>query len=184
MIQKKKRTRVKNRDKSRDYVDGPTLHKNLLEWYESGANDPTPPLIIVKAITQIIHRLGTSGQFSGYSFLEEMKGDALVACYAALHGKKYNPYIENPNPFAYFTQIAWNAFINVINNEKKQSYIKHKSLMHHQQDMQLQGEDIEGASYENLDHDLIDKFEKKKIAKKPKKKKDDLGEFMEKENDE
>ena len=32
------------------------------------------------------------------------------------------------NPFAYFTQIAWNAFIRRIHKEKKQTYIKHKNF--------------------------------------------------------
>ena len=43
-------------------------------------------------------------------------------------------YIDNfdpsksQNPFAYFTQIAWNACVRRILKEKKQTYIKHKNF--------------------------------------------------------
>ena len=37
-------------------------------------------------------------------------------------------YCKTNNPFAYFTQIAWNAFIRRIHKEKKQTYIKHKNF--------------------------------------------------------
>ena len=38
----------------------------------------------------------------------------------------YNPE-KSTNPFAYFTRIIWNAFIQRIKKEKKETYIKYKS---------------------------------------------------------
>lgn len=182
MIEKKKRVRLKNRDKSRDYVDGPTLQKHLLEWYESGKEEI--PRLIVDAILQVINRLGTSGKFNGYSYLEEMKGDATIACIAALNLKKYDPY-KYDNPFAYFTQISWNAFINVINIEHKQSYLKHKSLEAHFQTMALAGESLhEVSATDGLDNDLIEKFENKQKQKKKKQSiEKDIDQFMENDNE-
>jgi len=173
MLVKKTRKRLKNRDKSRDYVDGPTLQKNLVDWYESGEKEA--PMIVYNALLQIINRLASSGKFSGYSYIDEMKEDATVAVLAALMHKKYKINHENPNPFAYFTQIAFNAFINVINIEKKQSYLKHKSLLIHQHESYMNNEQTN--KYDDiLDYDLIEKFEKKK-EKKPKKVKNELANF-------
>lgn len=41
--------------------------------------------------------------------------------------KNFDPE-KSKNPFAYFTQIIYYAFIRRIQKEKKQTYIKHKSL--------------------------------------------------------
>jgi DNA-directed RNA polymerase specialized sigma24 family protein len=54
-----------------------------------------------------------------------MISDGIIDCIAAVDN--FNPDRTN-NPFAYFTQIAWNAFIRRIHKEKKQTYIKHKNF--------------------------------------------------------
>jgi len=162
----KKRQRLKNRDKSRDYVDGPTFQKNLIEWYESGKEEI--PITIVNAVMQIINRLATKGIFNGYSFLEEMKGDAIIVCISALNNKKYDPY-RYDNPFAYFTRVAWNAFINQINIEQKEAYLKQKSLVNHYQDVLIHGSTNDSSEYSPIDNnesDLIERFERKQRDKK------------------
>lgn len=148
-----------------NYVDGKTLHNQLVTWYNSGSNTGDIPDLIVLAVMQICERLGTSRNFRGYSYIDEMIGAALVSCTVALKQKKYNPD-KGENPFAYFTQIAYNEFIRVINEEKKHSYIKHKSLEHHQTSAMLAGEPMEAATMDDSGriNDLMDKFEKKKVA--------------------
>jgi DNA-directed RNA polymerase specialized sigma24 family protein len=47
-----------------------------------------------------------------------MIGDALIKMYSALSRKKYN-FDTEANPFAYFTTIAFNAFINRIKKEER-----------------------------------------------------------------
>jgi hypothetical protein len=166
---KKKRTRIKNRDQSRDYVNGPTLQKNLVEWYNSG--EEKIPDIIVLAIFQIVERLGTKGCFNGYSYLDDMKGDALEKCIAALNKKQYKAF-EYDNPFAYFSQIANNAFVNMINIESRQSYLKQKSLVNHNHnEMMMTGQAVSQANEDFVDNDIISKFESKIKRKKEKKKK-------------
>jgi len=54
-----------------------------------------------------------------------MIGDAIENCLRYLHN--FNPDKSN-NPFAYFTQIMYYAFLRRIEKEKKQSYIKYKSM--------------------------------------------------------
>ena len=150
----------------RDYVSGPQLHQALVEWYTS---DPEmkvhePPKLAVNAIIQICDRLATRNNFSGYTYLDEMVAEAKLACISALIKRKYNPE-KSENPFAYFTMIAWNAFIQVIKDEHKETYIKHKELESHIITSSLRGEviDIETDDSGRLDS-LVDKFEGKKNA--------------------
>ena len=53
------------------------------------------------------------------------RSDGIMDCISAVDN--FDPDKTN-NPFAYFTQIAWNAFLRRIQKEKKQTYIKHKNF--------------------------------------------------------
>lgn len=145
-----------------NYVDGKTLHNELTLWYKTDNTDVIPDKIVY-AIIQICERLATSRNFRGYTYNDEMIGAAIVSCVAALKEKKYNPEKGN-NPFAYFTQIAWNEFIRIITEEKKHSYIKHKSLENHQMESMLMGEVVEAPNNDESGRieGLVDKFEGKK----------------------
>ncbi|PCJ96684.1 MAG: hypothetical protein COA52_01405 [Hyphomicrobiales bacterium] len=99
-----------------------------------------------------------------------MKGDATIACINALNKKKYNINVEVPNPFAYFSQIAWNAFINVINIEAEQRYFKYKSLRNHNHDARVAGQTFTESSQADMDTSFVDDFEGKKKEKKKKQK--------------
>ena len=74
-----------------------------------------------KYILQIVNGLSHRPNFNGYTYLEDMKSDAHVAIIKGL--RNFNLEKSN-NPFAYITQIAWNAFIAFIGNEKKKSKTK------------------------------------------------------------
>ena len=138
------------------------MHEAIVKWYTDDPENLTePPPLIVDAIIQICDRLSTRGNFSGYTYLDEMISEGKLSCIAALMRRKYNPEKSN-NPFAYFTMIAWNAFIQVIKNEHKEVYIKHKELEAHVINSALQGENIELEVDESgrLDK-LIERFEGK-----------------------
>ena len=118
--------RVKN------YINNKTLyasmiqHRNLLENAIKN-NTPKPQLsnYIGQSILLICNNLAKKPNFSGYTYKQEMISDGIIDCIAA--ADNFNPEKTN-NPFAYFTQIAWNAFIRRIHKEKKQTYIKHKNF--------------------------------------------------------
>ena len=80
---------------------------------------------------------------------------------------------KSKNPFAYFTQIIWYAFLRRIEKEKKQTYVKYKSLENLVIDNSLLED--EDTTYANFDitnekmKPIIDKFEKKAPKKKVKK---------------
>jgi DNA-directed RNA polymerase specialized sigma24 family protein len=104
-----------------------------------------------------------------------MIGDAIENCLRYLHN--FNPEKTN-NPFAYFTQIVYNAFLRRIEKEKKQLYIKHKSfensiVMNTLVDMAPEDRSQFAAVYINVNEklgELVEKFEAKNpVAPKPKK---------------
>jgi hypothetical protein len=101
-------------------------HKNKLKLAtEEGKEAPRVSNYIGESILLICNNLGKKPNFSGYTYIEEMKFDGVVDCLAAVNN--FDPD-RTSNPFAYFTQIAWNAFIRRIQKEKKQTYIKHKNF--------------------------------------------------------
>jgi DNA-directed RNA polymerase specialized sigma24 family protein len=68
--------------------------------------------------------LAKKPNFSNYTYKDEFISDAIIDCLSAVENFDAN---KTNNPFAYFTQIAWNAFVRRIHKEHKQTYIKHKN---------------------------------------------------------
>jgi hypothetical protein len=105
----------------------------------------TKPLVtnyIGNCFLKIANHLSYRPNFINYTFRDDMISDGIENCLQYLDN--FNPAKSN-NPFAYFTQIIYYAFIRRIQKEKKQVTIKHKMLMDSNfDDMTLQpGEDKE-----------------------------------------
>lgn len=120
--------RVKN------YINNKTLYESLIEYKAklreaevAGTTPPQVPNYIGEALDLICNNLVKKGNFSGYTlqWKQEMVSDGLIDCISAVDNFKPE---KTDNPFAYFTMIAWNAFIRRITKEKKQTYIKHKNF--------------------------------------------------------
>ncbi len=80
---------------------------------------------LVYMIIMLVDQYAKSGNWVGYTYLEDMKGSALVhLCDVAL---KFEESKSN-NVFSYFTQIASNKFKATLNLEKIQSKIKSQML--------------------------------------------------------
>lgn len=115
-----------------NYINNKTLYqamidhrKGLTEAEEKGIQKPQVSRYIGESIILICNNLAKKPNFSGYTYKQEMISDGIMDCIAAVDN--FNPDKTN-NPFAYFTQIAWNAFLRRIHKEKKQTYIKHKNF--------------------------------------------------------
>jgi hypothetical protein len=91
---------------------------------------------------KIANHLSFRPNFINYTFRDDMISDGIENCLQYLDN--FDPDKSN-NPFAYFTQIIYYAFIRRIQKEKKQVTIKHKMLLDSNfDDMALQpGEDRE-----------------------------------------
>jgi DNA-directed RNA polymerase specialized sigma24 family protein len=167
--------------KPRNYVNNKDLLDALIQYQKDcteaeDAGDPRPrvPDYIGTCIYQIATRLATKPNFSGYSYKEDMISDGIENC--LLYINNFNPE-KSQNPFAYFTQIIWYAFLRRIQKEKKQMYIKFKSSQH----MIAAGETYTGG--EDLDlqlnitadymNDFVKDFETKLEKDKAKKKGND-----------
>jgi DNA-directed RNA polymerase specialized sigma24 family protein len=97
---------------------------DLKEAVSNGKDKPIVPKYIGESILLICNNLAKKPNFSGYTYKMDMVSDGVMDCISAVDN--FDPDKTN-NPFAYFTQIAWNAFLRRIQKEKKQTYIKHKN---------------------------------------------------------
>jgi len=128
-----------------------------VEAEDCGDSKPQIPDYIGECIYQISNRLASKPNFSGYSYKDEMISDGLENAIQAIGN--FNPE-KSSNPFAYFTQIIWYAFLRRIDKEKKQLYIKHKvtenSVM---SGTAVEGTDDEGSpTYIDLDNEYMTNF--------------------------
>ena len=98
--------------------------KNIKDAAEQGKDKPTIPNYVGHCILLIANRLSLKPNFVNYSYREEMISDGIENCIS--YFDNFDPE-KSTNPFAYFTQIIYFAFLRRIQREKKQLYIKHKS---------------------------------------------------------
>jgi DNA-directed RNA polymerase specialized sigma subunit len=117
----KKKNYVNNKDLFQALVN---YRKLCLEAEESGDPKPRVPDYIGRCFLLIATRLATKPNFSGYTYKQDMISDGVENCLQYMHN--FDPS-KSENPFAYFTQYIWNAFLRRIQKEKKQMYIRFKS---------------------------------------------------------
>lgn len=123
MIKKKQRAH---------YVDNKRLYGEMIHFINScraaaleEERRPKIPEYIGECIFKIATKLATKPNFSSYTYKDEMISDGIEVCIRYLHN--FDPE-KSSNPFAYFTQIIYYAFLQRIQKEKKQAYIKAKSF--------------------------------------------------------
>ena len=182
--------------KKQHYVDNEKFLVVMSDYREEHLrakdNDTELPIIpdyAGECFLKIAERLSHRPNFINYAFREEMVSDGIENC--VMYASNFNPE-KSTNPFAYFTQIIYFAFLRRIEKEKKQLYIKYKtmdefSMLEDYSDMgdMETGEKASiaaGASPMTVDkrkniYDFIHAFEEKKRKKKKVKtvpKKDDI----------
>lgn len=84
---------------------------------------PRIPNYIGECFLKIATHLSYKPNFVNYMFREEMISDGIENCVQYIDN--FDP-VKSKNPFAYFTQIIWYAFLRRIQKEKKQLDIKAK----------------------------------------------------------
>lgn len=154
--------------------------KNVQKAVEEGTQKPQIPNYIGDCILKIANHLAYKPNFINYSYKDDMILDGIENCIQYLDN--FNPD-KSSNPFAYFTQIIYFAFLRRITKEKKQSYIKGKLI----QDMPFEAFELQegdDGEYHNQylefmqQHGTFDEtFMERKAAKK-KKKQPNLDEFI------
>lgn len=90
-----------------------------------GRPPPAVPNEIGKIIMQIANNLSNRHNFKGYTFKDEMISDGILNAVQAIDC--FDPE-KSSNPFAYFTQIIFWAFVRRIEIEKKEQNIRDKMM--------------------------------------------------------
>jgi len=177
------------------YVDNKKLYQIILQYREDikqadvlGHVKPDIPNYVGHCILLIASRLSLKPNFVNYSYREEMISDGIENCIS--YFDNFDPKKSN-NPFAYFTQIIYFAFLRRIQKEKKQMYIKHKTLENsmlfnalidqHENDDNEFTPSVVDLDNDNM-FDFIRTFEDN-LDKKRIKRKQGLEKFFEEEND-
>ena len=161
--------------------------KRCKEAAKNNKDDPPIPNYVGECFLKIAEHLSRKPNFVSYSFRDEMIADGIENC--IMYFRNFDP-TKSSNPFAYFTQIIYYAFLRRISKEKKHSYIKNKLI----QDMPFEAFDLqeqdEDGHYHNAYLDFMqsnnnfdDSFIQKKKAK-VKKNQQTLDEFIGDGNDE
>lgn len=150
----------KNYVNNKEFYDAMVVYKkSVREAEESGDKEPPIPNYIGECIYQIANRLSYKPNFVNYSYRDEMVADGLENAIMAINN--FDPE-KSTNPFAYFTQIIYYAFLRRIQKEKKQLYVKHKVMGNSviYDNMVERGDNSsEGnAMYVDLDNDYMKDF--------------------------
>lgn len=117
--------------KNNHYIDNKKFLNELIEYKikvkeaeSTGKDKPPIPNYIGECFLKIAKNLSHKPNFINYTYRDEMISDGIENC--LMYFENFDPE-KSDNPFAYFTQIIYYAFLRRIFKEKKQLYIKYKA---------------------------------------------------------
>ena len=140
---------MNNKQKKEHYVNNKEFLEAMKVYkkaVDKAAKQKKPKPLVTDYIggcfLKIANHLSYRPNFINYTYKDDMISDGIENCLQYLDN--FNPE-KSSNPFAYFTQIIYYAFIRRIQKEKKQVTIKNKLITDsNYDDMTLQpGEDKE-----------------------------------------
>lgn len=165
---------VKNKKNNVHYVDNSLFLEKITEYREKvlaakaepdydRSKKPRVPNYLGECFLKIANHLAYKSNFINYTYREEMILDGIENCITYIDN--FDP-AKSKNPFAYFTQITYYAFLRRIAKEKKQQAAKYRYIRNldvHD----LITQDHDGGDYGNefIDYlkktiDLVDDYEK------------------------
>ena len=169
-----------NKKKTEHYVDNKVFleemkkySKKVLSARKRNRKDPPINDYIGECFLKIANHLSYRPNFINYTYKEDMISDGIENCLTYV--ANFDPEKSN-NPFAYFTQIIYYAFIRRIQKEKKQTTIKQKLILKSGLD-EIVRQEGDNEEYQNSYADflrknmIIEQETEKKEKPKPKKKK-------------
>lgn len=129
---KEKPVSSNKRQKRDHYIDNERFFREIKEWKKvvneaEATGEPEPPVTsyIGECFLKIAEQLSSKPNFAHYAYRDEMICDAVENC--VVYAANFDPD-KSSNPFSYFTQIIYYAFLRRIQREKKQSFIKYKMV--------------------------------------------------------
>ena len=122
---------IKNKKQKPHYVDNKKFLEAMVEWRETWPNELKetikPPVsnYVGECFLKIATHLSYRPNFINYTYRDEMISDGIENCLQ--YAQNFNPE-KSSNPFAYFTQIIYYAFLRRIQKEKKQTHVRNKII--------------------------------------------------------
>ena len=168
---------AQTKKKSEHYVNNKEFLAAMVEYKKlvdkakkEGKKNPRVPDYVGECFLKIANHLSYRPNFINYTFRDDMISDGIENCLQYLNN--FNPKTSN-NPFAYFTQIIYYAFLRRIAKEKKQSHVRNKMIERDAYDsfITMEGDDsyyyVEGIDTKLfLPEDDVYKPKKKESTKK------------------
>lgn len=111
---------IKNEDFIEKLVERQAINR---ERVEQGLELIIVSKYLAERMFMLSDALSKRHNFIGYSFREDMVSDAVVDCIKYIDKWTLD---KGDNPFAYFNQICFYAFLRYIQSEKKQAYVKYR----------------------------------------------------------
>jgi len=90
----------------------------------------------------LVNKIGSRGNFCEYSYVDEMKGDALLMLITKWEQFDVDKYDK---PFQYYTSFVWNAFRQQMKKFKNQQKIRDRMIMDAGRDASLNFMDSENT---------------------------------------
>jgi DNA-directed RNA polymerase specialized sigma24 family protein len=140
-------TKLEKKKTRAHYIDNKEFLKQISEYRltvlaakEKGVDKPPVTGYLGECFIKIANHLAYKSNFINYTFRDEMILDGIENCLTYIDN--FDP-AKSSNPFAYFTQITYYAFLRRIQKEKRQMDTKMKYL----QSVDLEGliADAEGS---------------------------------------
>jgi hypothetical protein len=152
-----------DKQKKPHYVNNKEFLQAMIDWkasvLEAEANDESRPQVtnyIGECFLKIANHLSYRPNFINYTYREEMISDGIENCLQYIDN--FDPE-KSKNPFAYFTQIIYFAFVRRITREKKQSKIKNKLLkLSNIEDMIITQDHDDESAYQKQFMDFLQQY--------------------------
>jgi len=151
---------------NKKFLEAMVAHKEKVN--NAKENNKTKPDVtnyIGECFLKIANHLSYRPNFINYTYRDDMISDGIENCLQYMNN--FNPE-KSTNPFAYFTQIIYYAFIRRIQKEKKQTLVKQKLIQNAGVENimdQLEGDDSQYRSQ------MLDFLQRNQKIEEPEKKK-------------
>ena len=155
---------TKPRKRKNNFIDNKEFYAAMKAYIseielakEQGKPKPRIPHYIGKCFLDIAEHLSTRPNFSNYMYRQDMVMDAVENCVVCCN--RFDP-TKSSNPFSYFTQVCWYAFIRRIGKEKKQIEICDKLISKSGFEEFFVGDQMGSSSDYNSIKDAVDQKRK------------------------
>ena len=153
---------------NKKFLEAMVIHKNKVNSAkENNRKKPDVTNYIGECFLKIANHLSYRPNFINYTYRDDMISDGIENCLQYMNN--FNPE-KSTNPFAYFTQIIYYAFIRRIQKEKKQTLVKQKLIANAGVENIMDQHEGDDSQYRSQ---LLDFLQRNQKIEEPEKKKKD-----------